>query len=86
MFSKFFKRKEVKEPEPVVRESAPCGNDETHYHWTEVEGWPCPACSGQAIRKKELKEDERRAKLLAKCIAEELNKINSKNEVKHVKY
>ena len=52
---KFFKRKEVKEP-------APSGEDRVHYEWRDH--CPCPICNRDRIRRKELAEDERKARLL----------------------
>ncbi len=31
-----------------ARPPAPCGDDETHYQWTEQLNWPCPICAAQA--------------------------------------
>ena len=59
--------------EKVEDEHAPCGEHNDHNHWRR-KGWPCPACMGQAQRQHELEEDERRARLNAKYIAEELKK------------
>lgn len=52
------------------RPPAPCGDDDTHYFWTEGEGWPCPRCA--RIRDDKRKDAETRK--LAKCIAQELRR------------
>lgn len=73
----FFKRllialMEEEIEEPVNRPPAPCGDDETHYYWTEEEGYPCPKC----YHKEEEKEEVRKMQQFARIMADELRKHN----------
>jgi hypothetical protein len=51
----------------------PCGIDNfyQHYYWI-TEGFVCPKCRGIDERKRELAEEDRKNKALAKAIADEL--------------
>lgn len=51
----------------------PCGIDNfyQHYYWV-TEGYSCPRCQDMERRKRELAEEERKNKALAKAIADEL--------------
>lgn len=53
-------------PEP------PCGDPEEHYYWVNEGAMPCPKCRAIEVRKRELEEEDRILRKLAKLIASEM--------------
>lgn len=60
-----------KPKEVVVRPPAPCGDDKEHYYWEEI-GWSCPVCSGIEDRKREQREKEELAEMIAQKVVGKL--------------
>ena len=50
----------------------PCGDPEEHYYWATKVSMPCPKCRAIESRKRELEEEDRILRKLAKLIASEM--------------
>lgn len=74
-----FKKKEKISFKELVKtyEPAPCGEQERHYRWRDVQGMPCPICAGIQRRKEERKKDEHLADLIASRVVERLQLLQN---------
>lgn len=75
-FSRLFSKGDTVyiEPDKYAHEPVPpcgMGNFYQHYYWKHEGGMACPACHALEKRKRELDEEERKNKALAKAIADE---------------
>ncbi len=57
------------------KKPAPCGDDETHYHWEHDMDFPCPACCAAERLERERAEERRKARVLANEIARAMQEV-----------
>lgn len=50
----------------------PCGDKREHYTW-KFQGFPCPLCAADVMRKQELADEDRLAEKIAQRVAEKIN-------------
>lgn len=48
--------------------AAPCGYQNDHYFWEEIEGWPCPRCAAMEKSKLEVENENRLAEKIAAAL------------------
>lgn len=70
-----FKKKPVmtEEEYAATRPPAPCGDQKTHVHWTELEGRPCPICTRIEKEQQALKAEDRLAEKIANAVMRKLH-------------
>lgn len=57
----------------ATKPPAPCGDQKTHYYWTEIEGWKCPCCAAIEKQQREQKERELLANMIADAVIAKMN-------------
>lgn len=70
-----FKRRPVQTMEQLAAEQppAPCGEQTEHYFWTLIEGMPCPGCAARKQMRREQREREQMAQLIADAVVARLH-------------
>lgn len=72
----FFKRKPTMTTAEyaATRPPAPCGDQKEHVFWTELQGWPCPVCSGIAKQKRAMEDENHMAEKIAAAVVRQMDK------------
>jgi len=65
----------------AMQPPAPCGNQNEHYFWIDLNGMPCPICRANETRERKLSEQDTLAELIASKVVEKLQAAHSREEL-----
>lgn len=63
----------------ATRPPAPCGHQEKHVFWTELQGLVCPVCAAIEARKQKEEDENRMAEKIAAAVVRQMNMCSEKD-------